>query len=84
MSSFVKIRPMGAELFHADRRTDGRTDMTKLIVAFHSFASRPKMVYFQPLTNGVTCKQRNLTWEIITSVVRLYVNPTTFSCAVTF
>jgi len=22
----MKIRPMGAELFHADRRTDGRTN----------------------------------------------------------
>ena len=34
----MKIRPVGAELFHADGRTDGRTDMTKLIVAFHNFA----------------------------------------------
>ena len=23
---FIKIRPVGAELFHADRQTDGRTD----------------------------------------------------------
>ena len=23
---YVKIRPVGAELFHADRRTDGRAD----------------------------------------------------------
>ena len=30
--------PMGAELFHAD----GRTDMTKLIVAFRNFAKVPK------------------------------------------
>jgi hypothetical protein len=30
ISDFMKIRPVGAELFHAD----GRTDMTKLIVAF--------------------------------------------------
>ena len=28
----IKIRPLGAELFHADRRTD----ITKLIVAFRS------------------------------------------------
>jgi len=28
----MKIRPVGAELFHADTGTDGRTDMTKLIV----------------------------------------------------
>ena len=24
--SFIKIRPLGAELFYADGRTDGRTD----------------------------------------------------------
>ena len=29
MSNFMKIRPMGAEIFHAD----GRTDITNLIVA---------------------------------------------------
>ena len=31
---------MGAELFH----TDGRTDMTQLIVAFRHFANAPKNV----------------------------------------
>jgi len=31
----MKIRPVGAELFHAD----GQTDMTKLIVALHSSAN---------------------------------------------
>jgi len=40
---FIKIRPVGTELFHADRRTCGeRTDMTKLIVAFRNFANAPK------------------------------------------
>jgi hypothetical protein len=34
----MKIRPVGAELFHAD----GRTDVTKLTVAFHNFANAPK------------------------------------------
>jgi hypothetical protein len=34
----MKIRVIGAELFHAD----GRTDMTKLIVAFRNFAKAPK------------------------------------------
>ena len=38
----MKIRPEGAELFHADGETDGRTDMTKLIVAYHNFANAPK------------------------------------------
>jgi len=38
VSDFMKIRPVGAELFHAD----GRTDMTKLIVAFRYFVEAPK------------------------------------------
>ena len=33
----MKIRLVGAELFHAD----GRTDMTKLTVAFRNFANAP-------------------------------------------
>jgi len=37
----MKILPVGAELFH-DGRTGGRTDMTKLIVAFRNFANAPK------------------------------------------
>jgi len=36
--NFVKIRAVGAELFHAD----GQTDTTKLIVAFRNFAKAPK------------------------------------------
>jgi hypothetical protein len=31
----MKIRPVGAEFFHVD----GRTDMVKLIVAFRNFAN---------------------------------------------
>jgi hypothetical protein len=38
ISSFIKIRPLGAELFYAH----GQTDMTKLIVAFRNFANAPK------------------------------------------
>jgi len=30
-------------LFHADRRTDRQTDMTKLIAAFRNFANAPKV-----------------------------------------
>jgi len=36
----MKIRLLGAELFHAD----GQTDMTK-IVAFRKFAKAPKKVH---------------------------------------
>jgi len=34
---FLRIRPVEAELFYGDRQTDGRTGMTKLIVAFYNF-----------------------------------------------
>jgi len=34
----MKIRPVGAELLHAD----GRTDITKLIGAFSNFAIAPR------------------------------------------
>ena len=38
----MKIGPMRAKFFHADRRVDGQTDMTKLMVAFRNFANAPK------------------------------------------
>ena len=34
----MTVRTVGAGVFHADRRTDGRTDMTKLIDAFCNVA----------------------------------------------
>jgi len=37
----MKICLVGAELFHAEGQTDGRTDMTQLIVVFRSFAKAP-------------------------------------------
>jgi len=40
MSNFMKICPVGAELFHADRRTD----TTERIVALRNFAKSPKML----------------------------------------
>jgi hypothetical protein len=42
ISNVNKIRPVEGELFHADGRTDGRSDMTKLTVAVRNFASAPK------------------------------------------
>ena len=48
MSSFIKIRAVGAEFFNAHRRTDGRTDgrtdMMKLIVDFHTLENAPKNI----------------------------------------
>ena len=49
MSTSMKIPPVGAELFNADRRAEGRTDMTKLIVAFSHFANAPKNELKLPL-----------------------------------
>jgi len=52
MSNVIKIRPVGAELFQADRRTNGhtngKTDMTKLIVAFRNFAPARKYLMALP------------------------------------
>jgi hypothetical protein len=41
----MEIRPVGAELFHAD----GHIDMTKLIVAFRNFANAPINEYITVL-----------------------------------
>ena len=38
ISNFIKIRPVEAELFHAD----GRADMTQQAIAFRSFSTAPK------------------------------------------
>ena len=38
----MKIRPVGAELFHADGHTDRQTYIAKLIVASPNFANAPK------------------------------------------
>jgi len=49
----MKIRPVTAELFCAD----GRTDMKKLIVAFGNFANAPKSG-LRRIKNGKTPSQR--------------------------
>ena len=43
ISNFMKIRQVGAELFHAD----GRTGITKLIVAYRNFIKSPKRSFKQ-------------------------------------
>jgi hypothetical protein len=42
ISNFMKLCPVGAELFSADGQTDRQTDMAKLTVAFLNFANSPK------------------------------------------
>jgi hypothetical protein len=41
-SNLMKIRPVGAEMFHADVRRDRQTYMTKLTVTIRSFTNVPK------------------------------------------
>jgi hypothetical protein len=41
LSNFLDVRPVGAELFHADRRTD----LTKLIVRFSQFCKSAQHVH---------------------------------------
>ena len=38
----MKTRSVGAELFLENRRTGKRTNVTKLLDAFHKFAKAPK------------------------------------------
>ena len=45
-------RPAVAEFFHADRWTDRRTDMTKLVVALPNFANAPKNQLQEPMCPG--------------------------------
>jgi hypothetical protein len=45
----MKIRPVGAELFS---RTDGRTDMTKLMVAFSNLAKARKNINHLCMNDG--------------------------------
>jgi hypothetical protein len=62
----MKIRPVGAELFHAD----GRTDMMQLIVAFRNFVNTPKKAASVSqqtcsVLTGTSLKSRHMTQRII-------------------
>jgi hypothetical protein len=61
----MKIRPVGAELFHADVGTDRRIDMTKPIVAFRSFANAPKNVERTPNLSCTKFWKSMLTGEVV-------------------
>jgi hypothetical protein len=43
VTNFMKSRRVGTELFYADRRTDGRADMTKINFLFAVLRTRLKM-----------------------------------------
>jgi len=52
---FIKIRPLGVALFHADRQTENRSDMEKLIVAIRSFANALRKDNSIPDNNYLKC-----------------------------
>ena len=61
----MKIRPVGAELFH----TDGQTDTTKPTVDFRNFAKAPKgrTLFTNKLVYGPTAEILNgirITYEV--------------------
>jgi hypothetical protein len=58
ISSFMKIRPVRAEFFHANRLTDEGMDMTKLIVAFRNFKKAPKNCAWYMYADAASCPRR--------------------------
>jgi len=50
----MKICPLGSEMFHADGRRDGRTDM-KLIACYRNFAGCSKNVLRQLIVHLISC-----------------------------
>jgi len=71
LQNFMKIRPVGAELVHADRQTD----ITKTVVAFRNFANAPKTK--QDYNWRTPCHQINLPnlkifHKTLTTVARIY------------
>jgi hypothetical protein len=51
---FMTMHPVGAELFHADRQTNGQTDMIKLTVTFCNFADAPNNMRVNGNTTSAT------------------------------
>ena len=56
---FHEIRPPGTELFQADARADGQTDMTKIIVAFRNLSNAPKNRGIVLVWYGVMAQRAN-------------------------
>jgi len=56
--NFTKICPAGAELLHAEGRTDIQTYMIKLIAAFREFADAPEIRTFSQFCYVYLC-----TWQ---------------------
>jgi hypothetical protein len=54
---FMKICPLGVQLFHVTGRTDNQTDIKKLIVAFSQFFERAyKWINMPSITTGASAR----------------------------
>jgi len=67
----MKLRPVGAELFYADRQAD----MTKQVVAFRNFANAPVqtsqlMLYREIIAVCSQIHTKQITWIIYKDPVR--------------
>jgi len=56
MSNLMKIRLVGAELFHADDQEDRHIGITKLTVSFRNLANASKLY---PVRKYTGCPRRN-------------------------
>jgi hypothetical protein len=63
ISNFIKIRPLGAELFHSDEQAD----MTKLTVAFHSFVNERKNYHSIFRTNKIRNNINSMLVSVLSS-----------------
>jgi hypothetical protein len=82
----MKIHLVGAELIHRDGRTDGQTDVMKLIVIFHNFVNMPKndvVIGSRTIFQNVHAFDKNETKQIVKhmyhlknalSITNLYMN----------
>jgi hypothetical protein len=59
ISNFMKVHPMGPELFHVYRQADIQTDVTKLTVAFRNFVNAPKNSKARDVPSSVIGTQSN-------------------------
>ena len=79
----MKIRLVGAELFHADRRTGRQTDMMKLIVALRNIAKAPTNDQSRVLEKAVYVYQTALRYITEDDIFRSYCHENIKSCIFT-
>jgi hypothetical protein len=70
----MKIRPVGAELFHADRQTN----MTKLVVAFRSFPNAPQNVISHHVTTHSAALECHSSANLIKLQLTLQASPRSY------